>query len=292
MSTAWRTVRVYLCSTFDDMHAEVASICSRSFFPPCASSLLLPGRAARCRSALGVGREQVENEKGLLLALEQIDECRPFFIALVGGRYGWSPQENCEELRRKYPWVARLRPARSPRRGLACAAVSSWRWSRGAQRHGLDVPGPVLCPRSRSPGDHPRRHPPPLVRRDPGADQAQLTTLRRIEGCGYPIEHYSCRWSDEDPLPATGASRDGWWNWRVRRARPQLALVRHPGRAETAAPGLTGDSSPGKPAPVNWVAEENALQERTARRAGAFMSQRTAAQAHAYAGPMPTLPAW
>jgi len=35
----------------------------------------------------GITNEQAENDKVLDLCLEQIDECRPFFIGILGERY-------------------------------------------------------------------------------------------------------------------------------------------------------------------------------------------------------------
>src|SRR5436305_372877 len=112
MSSAWRTVRVYLSSTFDDMHAEREHLI-RVVFPNLREQLR-PYRVELVDVDLrwGVGRAQAENERVLPLCLEQIDECRPFFIALVGGRYGWTMSHFDDELRRKFPWIAPEEPAR------------------------------------------------------------------------------------------------------------------------------------------------------------------------------------
>jgi len=39
----------------------------------------------------GITREQADNDQVLALCLAQIEECRPFFLGLLGGRYGWVP---------------------------------------------------------------------------------------------------------------------------------------------------------------------------------------------------------
>lgn len=43
----------------------------------------------------------------LHLCLREIDECRPFFIGILGDRYGWTP-EITTTLRERYPWLGNL----------------------------------------------------------------------------------------------------------------------------------------------------------------------------------------
>jgi len=42
---------------------------------------------------VGVTREQAENDRVLDLCLQQIEECRPFFLGILGERYGWVPTQ-------------------------------------------------------------------------------------------------------------------------------------------------------------------------------------------------------
>ena len=37
----------------------------------------------------GVTQEQSDNDQALDVCLQQIDECRPFFVGILGERYGW-----------------------------------------------------------------------------------------------------------------------------------------------------------------------------------------------------------
>jgi hypothetical protein len=37
----------------------------------------------------GVTQEQTDNDQALDICLKQIDECRPFFLGILGERYGW-----------------------------------------------------------------------------------------------------------------------------------------------------------------------------------------------------------
>ncbi|WP_298863625.1 DUF4062 domain-containing protein [uncultured Gimesia sp.] len=93
MSTGWKTVRVFISSTFSDMHAERDWLVKR-VFPQ------LRERLEKYRIYLididlrwGVTEEQVDDDRALDLCLQQIDECRPLFIGILGERYGYVPKE-------------------------------------------------------------------------------------------------------------------------------------------------------------------------------------------------------
>jgi hypothetical protein len=53
----------------------------------------------------GITREQADNDQVLGLCLQQIDECRPFFVGLLGGRYGWVPSKFPVEVGKRYGWT-------------------------------------------------------------------------------------------------------------------------------------------------------------------------------------------
>ncbi len=52
-----------------------------------------------------VTSEDADNDKVLGLCLKLIDESRPFFIGLLGERYGWVPKEHPAEALMKYGWI-------------------------------------------------------------------------------------------------------------------------------------------------------------------------------------------
>jgi len=91
MSNAWKTVRIFVSSTFADMQAERDWLVKRVF--PALRQRLEPKRIHLVDIDLrwGITRRQAENDQVLGLCLQQIDECRPFFLGLLGGRYGWVP---------------------------------------------------------------------------------------------------------------------------------------------------------------------------------------------------------
>ena len=87
MPEAWRTVRVFISSTFRDMQAERDHLV-RFVFPRLREELL-----KRRIHLIDVDlRWGVTSEQDALeVCREIIDECRPRFICILGGRYGWVP---------------------------------------------------------------------------------------------------------------------------------------------------------------------------------------------------------
>ena len=87
MVEAWKTVRVFISSTFRDMQAERDHLV-RFVFPRLREDLL------RRRIHLvdvdlrwGVTSDQDAFE----LCMDEIDRCQPRFLCMLGGRYGWVP---------------------------------------------------------------------------------------------------------------------------------------------------------------------------------------------------------
>jgi hypothetical protein len=89
MAGIWKTGRVFISSTFGDMHAERDHLVKVVF--PVLRERLEPDRVHLINIDLrwGVTREQAENHQALDLCLQQVDEGRPFFLGLLGERYGW-----------------------------------------------------------------------------------------------------------------------------------------------------------------------------------------------------------
>lgn len=87
MNTTWRTVRVFISSTFRDMQAERDHLV-RFVFPRLSEELL-----ARRIHFINVDlRWGVTcDQDALEVCREVVDECRPRFICMLGGRYGWVP---------------------------------------------------------------------------------------------------------------------------------------------------------------------------------------------------------
>jgi hypothetical protein len=95
----WKTIPIFISSTFRDMHAERDQL-NRVVFPRLEDRL----RERRCRLEpidLRVGvdpgateSEQEREHQILKVCLQEIDRSRPFLMVLLGDRYGWVPEED------------------------------------------------------------------------------------------------------------------------------------------------------------------------------------------------------
>ncbi|MCK9603413.1 MAG: tetratricopeptide repeat protein [Candidatus Omnitrophica bacterium] len=96
MSNIWKTIPLFISSTFRDMHAERDEL-NNVVFPAIAERL----KARRCRLEpidlrVGVETDSTKTERErelqiLKVCLAEIDHSRPFLLVLLGDRYGWVP---------------------------------------------------------------------------------------------------------------------------------------------------------------------------------------------------------
>lgn len=94
MTISWRTVRVFISSTFKDMQAERDQLV-RFVFPRLREELLHRRiHLVDVDLRWGVTSEQ----DSLQVCKEIIDECRPRFLCMLGGRYGWMPPGRDESI--------------------------------------------------------------------------------------------------------------------------------------------------------------------------------------------------
>lgn len=87
-NSSWKTVRVFVSSTFHDMHAErdyLAKVCFPRLRQWCEEHRL---HFVDVDLRWGITREEAESGKAVEICLHQIDECRPLFVCLLGERYG------------------------------------------------------------------------------------------------------------------------------------------------------------------------------------------------------------
>ena len=100
-----RQIRVFISSTFRDMQAE----------RDCLVKFIFPQLRKLCESRgvtwgevdlrWGVTDEQAAEGKVLPICLEEIKRCRPYFIGLLGERYGWIPESIPAEVIEREPWL-------------------------------------------------------------------------------------------------------------------------------------------------------------------------------------------
>lgn len=105
-------LRVFISSTFRDLQEEREHLVKKIF----------PEIRALCRERgvtftdidLRWGLTEEESALGRVIrtCLEEIDKCRPYFIGLMGERYGWVPMfhdiQKDPELLTRYPWIAEV----------------------------------------------------------------------------------------------------------------------------------------------------------------------------------------
>jgi hypothetical protein len=101
--------RIFISSTFRDLQEEREHLVKKVF----------PEIRALCRERgvefteidlrWGLTQEEATLGRVIRTCLEEIDRCRPYFIGLLGERYGWVPMfhdvQKDPELLARYPWV-------------------------------------------------------------------------------------------------------------------------------------------------------------------------------------------
>jgi tetratricopeptide (TPR) repeat protein len=104
-----RRVRIFISSTFRDMMDEREYLIKQIF----------PKLKTLCRERgidfsevdlrWGVTEEDVEQGKVIEICLDEIDRSRPYFIGILGERYGWVPTSDCfsnyERIINNYDWI-------------------------------------------------------------------------------------------------------------------------------------------------------------------------------------------
>ena len=103
-----RQIRVFISSTFRDMKAERDELV-KYIFPKLRT--LCESRGVSLNEVelrWGITDEEVAEGKALLICLDEIDRSRPFFLCMLGERYGWTPESIPENLLESYPWLSAM----------------------------------------------------------------------------------------------------------------------------------------------------------------------------------------
>jgi WD40 repeat protein len=110
-AVGWETVNVFVSSTFDDMHAE-RDYLVKEVFPRlrewCEQRRL---RLVDVDLRWGVTEADATRHKRVVdVCLRKIDDCRPFFICLLGQRYGWIPNRGdvADQTLRDFPGLDKV----------------------------------------------------------------------------------------------------------------------------------------------------------------------------------------
>ena len=101
-----REMSVFVSSTFRDLQVEREAL-ALQVFPEMRA--LSEARNVQFRDVdlrWGITNEQAADGDVLPLCLEAIDACRPYFIGILGTRYGWRPEAFDPDLLSRHPWLA------------------------------------------------------------------------------------------------------------------------------------------------------------------------------------------
>jgi len=100
-----RQIRVFVSSTFRDMHEERNYLVKHTF--PKLRKLCEERGVTWGEVDLrwGINDEQKAEGKVLPICMEEIKRCKPYFIGLLGERYGWVPDTIPQELIERESWL-------------------------------------------------------------------------------------------------------------------------------------------------------------------------------------------
>ncbi|GFO40942.1 telomerase protein component 1, partial [Plakobranchus ocellatus] len=101
---SWRTVRIFISSTFRDMHGE-RDLLTRFIFPELralARRMFINVYEVDLR--WGITEEQSKENSALEICLQEVSRCQ-LFLGLLGERYGWTPDSNQVPDTSEFDWV-------------------------------------------------------------------------------------------------------------------------------------------------------------------------------------------
>lgn len=175
-----RTVRIFLSSTFRDFGEERDLLVRRVF----------PALRAKLRDRFvelvdvdlrwGITVQQAERGEVLPICLSEIDRSRPYFIGMLGERYGWIPpsQGYASDLIERQPWLKKHQGGKSVTELEILHGVLNNRRMRGRAFFYFRAPGYSKA----KGGDY--------IPASPDDRQRQTDLKHRIRGSGYPVSPY------------------------------------------------------------------------------------------------------
>ena len=104
-----KQLRLFISSTFIDMNSERDAL--TRVFPQIKELCEQRGvEFVPLDLRWGITEEAAKEGRVIETCLREIDDARPFFIGIIGHRYGWAPQvsdlgEYGDDLMQKYPWL-------------------------------------------------------------------------------------------------------------------------------------------------------------------------------------------
>jgi telomerase protein component 1 len=183
----WRDCRVFISSTFLDMHAE-RDLLTRIVFPE------LKERLKKRRVNLvevdlrwGVTEEEAQHGKSMMLCLDEVERCSPFFVGLLGERYGWAPKKYDVSEDPRYDWVREYPAGRS---------ITELEMHLAALSNPANATGSFFYLRDRNVlRNVPEEQRAFFMEKDPAQKQKLADLKQRIIESGLPVvQNYTARW--------------------------------------------------------------------------------------------------
>ena len=104
-----KTIRVFISSTFRDMHSE-RDLLVRFVFPELKERCLKRGLyLVDIDLRWGVTEEEAKTGQIVKICLDEIDRSRPFFIGFLGERYGYVPESYNAPDEKRFDWLKGLK---------------------------------------------------------------------------------------------------------------------------------------------------------------------------------------
>jgi len=190
----WKTVRVFVSSTFIDMQAEREYL-AKVVFPELRDRMTERNlHLVDLDLRWGVTQEQAERGKVLEECLKTIDRSRPFFVGLLGERYGSLPDRIPEETQRAFPWLQDYDGYSLTSLEIVHGVLRNPEIERHSFFYFRDPEFINLIPESRRAD---------FIARDP-EESRKLSTLKdKIRAAGVPItENYYAYWDEQNEKAA------------------------------------------------------------------------------------------
>ncbi|MFX0093949.1 MAG: DUF4062 domain-containing protein, partial [Candidatus Hodarchaeota archaeon] len=94
----WQDIHIFISSTFRDMHKERDCLV-RNVFPELKERCLKEYvYLTEIDLRWGISEEELQEGKLFEIVFDHIDFCRPFFLGIIGDRYGWTQSEDAESI--------------------------------------------------------------------------------------------------------------------------------------------------------------------------------------------------
>ncbi len=189
MVQTWQTVRVFISSTFRDMHAERDWLV-KVVFPE------LRERMAKRNLYLvdvdlrwGVTEEEAKHGKALEVCLEEIEHCRPFFIGILGERYGSISSTVPEDTEFTYPWLTEYKGHSLTALEIIHGVLRKPELMQRAYFYFRDPQVIEQIPKNQSAN---------YSSENPESTKKLAALKEKIRASGRPVtENYPCRWDDK-----------------------------------------------------------------------------------------------